>query len=101
MTEMKLFLSTLFSVCYFAVAAQDSLSMTLKQQMLTDWQRAKVYTQEYLNAMPADKYNFRPVDSVRSFAEQMLHFAQSNAGLVAIGTGYRSVLSWYSTIPIL
>ena len=40
--------------------------------------------------MPADKYNFRPVDSVRSFAEQMLHFAQSNAGLVAIGTGYRS-----------
>jgi uncharacterized damage-inducible protein DinB len=90
MTEMKLFLSTLFSVCYFAVAAQDSLSITLKRQMLADWQRAKAYTQEYLNAMPADKYNFRPVDSVRSFAEQMLHFAQSNAGLVAIGTGYRS-----------
>jgi uncharacterized damage-inducible protein DinB len=59
--------------------------------MLTDWQRAKAYTQEYLNAMPADKYTFRPVDSVRSFAEQMLHFAQSNAGLVSIGTGSRTV----------
>src|SRR5678816_1759253 len=87
---MKLFLSLLLSIYYFSMSAQDSLSITLKRQMLADWQRAKAYTQEYLNAMPADKYNFRPVDSVRSFAEQMLHFAQSNAGLVAIGTGYRS-----------
>jgi len=31
--------------------------------------------------MPVDKYNFRPVDSVRSFADHMLHFAKSNAGM--------------------
>jgi uncharacterized damage-inducible protein DinB len=83
-------LSLLLSVCYFSVAAQDSLGILLKQQMIKDWQRAKTYTQEYLNAMPADKYNFRPVDSVRSFAEQMLHFAQSNAGFAAIATGFRT-----------
>ena len=83
-------LSLLLLLCYFSVAAQDSLGFLLKQQMIKDWQRAKTYTQEYLNAMPADKYNFRPVDSVRSFAEQMLHFAQSNAGFAAIATGFRT-----------
>jgi Uncharacterized protein conserved in bacteria len=87
---MKLLLSLLLYLCCLSIAAQDSLSISLKQQMLKDWQRAKAYTQEYLNAMPADKYNFRPVDSVRSFAEQMLHFARSNAGFAAIGTGFRS-----------
>jgi uncharacterized damage-inducible protein DinB len=95
---MKLLLSLLFYLGCLSIAAQDSLSTSLKQQMLKDWQRAKTYTQEYLNAMPADKYNFRPVDSVRSFAEQMLHFARSNAGFAAIGTGFRSpaLLAFYN-----
>jgi len=87
---MKSFFSLLLSLCCLSVTAQDSLSITLKQQMLKEWQRAKVYTQEYLNAMPADKYDFHPVDSVRTFAQQMLHLAQSNAGLVSIGAGFRS-----------
>jgi uncharacterized damage-inducible protein DinB len=59
--------------------------------MIKDWERAKAYTKEYLDAMPADKFGFRPTDSVRSFAEQMLHFAQSNAGMGIIGTGYKNV----------
>jgi len=87
---MKLLLTLLLFISSLSVLAQDSLNMTLKQQMLKDWQRAKAYTQEYLDAMPADKYNFRAVDSVRSFAEQMLHFARSNAGFASIGTGFRS-----------
>jgi hypothetical protein len=88
---MKLFISMLFSLCYFSSTAQSALKETLKQQMIKDWGRAKAYTQEYLDAMPADKYSFRPVDSVRSFAEQMLHFAQSNAGMAFIGTGFKNV----------
>ena len=95
---MKLLLSILLFLCCLSATAQDSLRITLKQQMLQDWQRAKAYTQEYLSAMPADKYNFRPVDSVRSFAEQMLHFARSDAGFAAIGTGFRSpaLLAFYN-----
>lgn len=89
-TKMKLLFGLLLLLCSFTVTAQDSLSITLKQQMLKEWQRAKVYTQQYLEAMPADKYGFHPVDSVRTFAQQMLHLAQANAGLVSIGTGYRS-----------
>lgn len=54
--------------------------------MLKDWQRAKAYTQEYLDAMPATQYGFHAVDSIRSFAEQMLHLAFSNVALVTVGT---------------
>ena len=58
--------------------------------MLKDWDRAKAYTQEYLNAMPGDKYNFRAVDSIRSFAEQMLHLAFANVALAAVGTSVQN-----------
>lgn len=31
--------------------------------------------------MPADKYSFKATDSIRSFAQQMLHLAAANVGL--------------------
>ena len=48
----------------------------IKMQMAKDWERAKAYTIDYLNTMPADKYSFKAVDSIRSFAQQMLHLCQ-------------------------
>jgi uncharacterized damage-inducible protein DinB len=84
---MKLFFTLLLSSSILSVAAQNIPGDSLKQQMVKDWERAKAYTQEYLEAMPADKYNFRPVDSMRSFAGQMLHLAHANAGLGFIATG--------------
>ena len=67
--------------------AQNSFKDSLKTQLIADWTRAKAYTQEYLQAMPADKYGYRPLDSMRNFAQQMLHLATANAGLSSIGTG--------------
>lgn len=55
--------------------------------MIADWERAKVYTREYLDAMPADKILFKPTPEMRSFAEQMLHLAMGNAGIVGTSTG--------------
>src|SRR5579863_219307 len=82
---------------YFAFAAFIGLTCNasaqaitgdqIKAQFLKDWQRAKAYTLDYLNAMPADKYSFRPVDSIRSFAEQMLHLAWDNVFLNMVATG--------------
>jgi uncharacterized damage-inducible protein DinB len=60
---------------------------SIKAQLVKDWMRAKVYTNTYLAAMPADKYKARAVDSIRSFSEQMLHLASGTFGLVANGTG--------------
>jgi uncharacterized damage-inducible protein DinB len=72
----------------FGVQA-DSQSLTpadLKLQMIKDWKRAKDYTIEYLNTMPADKYSFKPVDSIRNFAGQMLHLAAANVLIMSQAT---------------
>ena len=78
---MKLSFSLLLTLCFFFLNAQESSNELLKQQLVKDWERAKAYTEEYLDAMPANKYNFQATDSVRSFAQQMLHLAQANAGM--------------------
>jgi uncharacterized damage-inducible protein DinB len=72
-------------LCLLSVNAQ--LGETIKTQLIKDWERAKAYTKEYLDAMPKDKYGFRAQDSVRTFAQQMLHLAQANMGLSSNGTG--------------
>lgn len=59
----------------------------LQAALVKDWERAKLYTQEYLATMPADKYGFKVVDSIRSFGEQLLHLTQGTIGLIANATG--------------
>ena len=87
---MKSFFSVLLTLSIFILNAQDSSNDLLKQQLVKDWERAKAYTQEYLDAMPANKYNFQATDSIRSFAQQMLHLAQATAGMAFFGTGYQN-----------
>jgi uncharacterized damage-inducible protein DinB len=87
----KLLLSTTFILFLFAVSSHQLYAQTLssediKAQMVKDWERAKSYTVDYLNTMPADKYGFKAVDSIRSFAQQMLHLAQGNCGLMNAAT---------------
>ena len=59
----------------------------LKAVFVADWERAKAYTKEYLEAMPDDAINFKASPETRSFAEQMLHLAQGNIGLSSNATG--------------
>ncbi len=72
---------------FVQVNAQALQPEDIKAQLLKDWQRAKAYTNDYLNTMPADKYGSRAVDSIRSFAEQMLHLSAGNISLISNGTG--------------
>jgi uncharacterized damage-inducible protein DinB len=77
-----------FSLLLLAsLAAHAQLNETLKTQFIKDWERAKAYTKEYLDAMPKDQYGFKAQDSIRSFAQQMIHLAQGNVGLIASATG--------------
>lgn len=55
--NMKLFFSLLLSLGALSVNAQNALGDSLKQQLLQDWERAKSYTQEYLDAMLAAQYD--------------------------------------------
>ncbi|CAN5426215.1 hypothetical protein BH23BAC1_BH23BAC1_35490 [soil metagenome] len=58
-----------------------------KDKMVEDWQRAKDYTKEYLDAMPADGVTFKPNPDVRSFADQMLHIAGANFAFASAASG--------------
>ena len=49
---------------------------------LSEINGVKAYTLEIAEAMPADKYTFRPHDSVRSFGEQMAHLGMSSKFLL-------------------
>jgi len=82
-TPLSLALLTILSLNATAQLNADSV----KAEIVKDWQRAKAYTAEYLNTMPADKYSFRASDSIRNFAQQMLHLAQANTFLISNGTG--------------
>ena len=66
---------------------------SIKNMLIKDWQRGKDYTQEYMKAMRANKYSFKATDSVRSFAQQLLHIAQANMFLVSTATGEKSSYS--------
>ncbi len=81
----KLLFTVVSLVCIVSTYAQ--LGETVKAQLIKDWERAKAYTKEYLDAVPKDKYGFRAQDSIRTFAQQMLHLAAANVGLSANGTG--------------
>ena len=74
----------LFTLVFYSLSrAQTIPSADIKDQMVKDWERAKSYTVDYLNRMPADKYSFKAVDSIRSFAQQMLHLSQGNLFLMS------------------
>ncbi|TAH06203.1 MAG: damage-inducible protein DinB [Sphingobacteriales bacterium] len=69
----------------FITKAQSSLDDILKE-----WERAKVYTKEYLDAMPEAGYALKPTPEMRSFAEQMLHFTDANYAFGAAASGTTS-----------
>ena len=86
----KVTLIVKFCLPLFAfISSSESKAQSLediKIQMVKDWQRAKTYTVDYLNTMPADKYSFKAVDSIRSFAQQMLHLSTGNCFLMSNAT---------------
>jgi uncharacterized damage-inducible protein DinB len=69
----------------FSAQAQTSIDDLVKE-----WERAKTYTKEYLDAMPESGYALKPTPEMRSFAEQMLHLTDANYGFAAAATGEKS-----------
>jgi uncharacterized damage-inducible protein DinB len=55
--------------------------------MIADWERAKAFTQEYLEAANEEVISFKPSPDMRSFGEQMLHLAESNYGFASAASG--------------
>jgi len=76
----------------FGLTAQSLNNEAIRSQFISDWERAKAYTIDYLNTMPANKYGFKATDSIRSFAQQMLHLAQSNVNIFAAVAGEPNII---------
>ena len=52
-----------------------------------DWEVAKAYTLEVAEAMPAEKYSFKPTDPMRSFGEVLVHIGGSMYFMAASARG--------------
>src|SRR5580698_1255848 len=68
----------LFTVLALVFVSSSVSAQFTPSQMVAEWQRAKLYTKSYLDAMPEDGYGFKPTPEIRSFAQQMLHLADAN-----------------------
>lgn len=77
----------LFASANLVVTSDSAFEESVKDGYIADWERAKAYSLEYIDAMPEDGITYKPNDQVRSFAEQYLHMAQGNIGLVGNATG--------------
>src|SRR5689334_14891706 len=82
---MKVLLSLLLLTGTFTTYAQVSMDDIAKE-----WERARAYTKEYLDAMTDSGYALKPTPEMRSFAEQMLHLTDANYGFAAAITGTAS-----------
>lgn len=72
----------------FSGNAQNSVDVISKE-----WERAKAYTKEYLDAMPESGYALKPTPEMRSFAEQMLHSTDTDYAFVSAATGVKSPIA--------
>ncbi len=85
MKTIKLFTSVCLLMAITCFAKAQSTADIVKE-----WERAKAYTKEYLDAMPESGYALKPTPEMRSFAEQMLHLTDANYGIGAAATGAKS-----------
>ena len=76
-----------------AFAGSSVYAQFTQPQMVDEWKRAKIYTKEYLDAMPAADYGFKPTPEIRSFAQQMLHLADANYFFISTASGKKSPMA--------
>lgn len=71
-----------FSQCqeadHKATATTTQASTSIADRQVKVWDVAVRQVMDIADAMPADKYNFRPHDSVMTFAEQLVHIGQTS-----------------------
>jgi uncharacterized damage-inducible protein DinB len=77
-------------LCLFLGFTTFAKAQTTTDELVKEWERAKNYTKEYLDAMTETGYALKPTPEMRSFAEQMLHLSDANYGFAAAASGEKS-----------
>ena len=69
-----------------SAAGQAAGQAKLVDDMLKDWQSQKKTMMDIADAMPENKFSYKSTSAQRNYAEQIMHVAQVNVGLLkAIG----------------
>jgi uncharacterized damage-inducible protein DinB len=76
------------------VTVDKSRSTEKVTATLADWERAKAYTKEYLDAASEETFAYKPTAEMRSFGQQMMHIAEANYGIGSAATGKSSPVSF-------
>jgi uncharacterized damage-inducible protein DinB len=82
--QMIGFVTVMFVMTPLTPAAQ---SATIKGDVLKDWAGLKDTIVKIANAMPEEKYTYKPTPAQRDFAAQVLHIAQVNVALLPLAGG--------------
>ncbi|WP_341841466.1 DinB family protein [Chitinophaga caseinilytica] len=89
------FIKRILAVLAIALGAGSfAQAQSTTEGIAKEWERAKAYTLEYLEAMPESGYSLKPTPEMRSFAEQMLHITDANYGLTAAALGVQSPVNF-------
>jgi len=80
--------SSLLVLLMFSIVTAKA--QTALEKTIADWERAKTYTKEYLDAMPEGSFSLKPTPQMRSFADQFLHLADANYAFASAATDEKS-----------
>lgn len=83
-------MKSIITTCMLLFTANLLSAQVATTKQIADWERAKTYTMEYLDAMPADGYAFKPTPEMRTFAGQMSHLADAQFAFIAAASGKKS-----------
>lgn len=77
----------LFTLLIACISSTPFAQSNVLDELISDMERNKTMSLAYIEAMPADKFNYKPNEEVRTFAQQFLHISQGMIGLSSNGTG--------------
>ena len=83
----------LFTFLALIAMASNLTAQTPKANLIKEWERARAYTKEYLDAMPESGYALKPTKEMRSFAGQMLHLSDAIYGIIGTATDVKPTAS--------
>jgi hypothetical protein len=93
-TAAVLVMAMVALVAFTSKEKSASTSTATVGQLTTNWERAKAYTKEYLDAASEETFNYKPTAEMRSFGQQMMHIAEANYGIGATAVGKASPVAF-------
>jgi uncharacterized damage-inducible protein DinB len=82
--------SIMVALCLLVASQVVTKAQTSTADIVKEWERARAYTKEYLDAMSETGYALKPTPEMRSFAEQMLHLSDGNYAFASAVSGVKS-----------